>query len=277
MNYPKVLKCLYFKNDIASAHQERLVKDYEFDFYLGSDRTNYINGKKYDIKPYDLVVKKPGDVVSGIGVFECYMLTLDFSNEKDSFEYNRNNSSQMQPIIDNHLLSILPSVFTPVHKDKCIELMQHLSIYSSEYSSEKKSMVAPIIMEFLCLVAADAYNLLHKDNILPNDFAHICQYMQTHYNSVISTKELSDMLHLNESYFIRKFRKTFGVTPMKYLFDIRMDNAKMRLLNTDLSSGEIAAECGFCDSSYFTHAFKNAFNLTPMEYRISKKMNKSSL
>lgn len=264
MQYPTLLKCVYFKNDIPDVQPKRIVKDYEFDFYLEGGRNITINKTEYAPTPFSLVIRKPGDVVSGSGTFNCYMLTLDFSNTKAQSSYNRNQPGTIQPITESYLLPELPTVFVPVHKEQCLKLMQLLSIYSTNRHSD---IIHSIIMEFLCLVAADAYGLLHEEHSVPYDFAYVCSYMQNHYSTNLTSRQLASLIHLNESYFIREFKKQIGTTPMRYLLEIRMDNAKLLLLNTELPINEIAIRCGFCDASYFTYLFKKSFQMTPRGYR----------
>ena len=107
MENPKLLKCIYYKNEIFSTQDKRIVKDYEFDLYLEGGRTIYINNKKYNIEPHNLVFRKPGDIVCGEGTFDCYMLTLDFSNNSSDSDYSRNKLGMQQPLTQNYLLSAL--------------------------------------------------------------------------------------------------------------------------------------------------------------------------
>lgn len=92
MNCPKLLRCTHHKIDNLSFTSKRTVTDYEFDYYLEGDRTVFIDDQKIIIEPNTLIFKKPGQTVSGMGKFNCYMLTLDFSNTKDNASYTRNSS-----------------------------------------------------------------------------------------------------------------------------------------------------------------------------------------
>lgn len=71
--------------------------------------------------------------------------------------------------------------------------------------------------------------------------------------------------------FIRNFKKTMGVTPKKYLNDIKIEKAKMFLATTDLSVGTVALNVGMCDSFYFCNFFKKNTGVSPTAYRNLKK------
>ena len=51
------------------------------------------------------------------------------------------------------------------------------------------------------------------------------------------------------------------------LKELRVANAKKRLLMTGLPVGEIGRSVGYPDSNYFVKVFKRSTGLTPSEYR----------
>lgn len=274
MKCPKLLKSTYYKIGNYDNTTPRLVTDYEIDYYLSGNRTIFIDNKKFTIEPNSLVFKKPGQVVSGIGIFNCYMLTLDFSNTKDSSNYKRNNPGNMQELLSDDLITHIPSYFKPQHSTEIKNLLQLLSIYSEQ---AKKGEFDSIIMEVLCLIFADSYCFIGENHTLSNDLTYICRYMQKHYNDDITIEELAAKIHLNKSYFIRKFKAKFGVSPLKYLISIKLSNAKIFLQDTNYTIEEIALLCGFCSSSHFSLIFKREFGITPGEYRNRFQLKSQSI
>lgn len=264
MKYPNLLKCAYYKINSFVTSNKRTVKDYEIDCYLTGDRTIYIDNIKYTIEPNSIVFKKPGQTVVGYGKFNCYMLTLDFSNKKNNKNYERNKAEDMQELSNNDLIANIPTYFKPHHSSEIQSILKLLSIYYEEFESEKPNM---LIMELLCLLSADSYRFIDENQGSSDDLTYICRYMQKHYNENISIEALADKVHLNKSYFIRKFKNKFGSSPLKYLSDIKLNNAKILLQDTDCSIDEIAMQCGFCNSSYFSLIFKRENGITPGDYR----------
>jgi hypothetical protein len=78
---PDVLECMHFVLSM-SQRNSRIVRNYEFDLYLGGEREIYINGVYYHISEGCLVFRKPGETVVGYGSYDMYMMTLDFSGSK---------------------------------------------------------------------------------------------------------------------------------------------------------------------------------------------------
>ena len=56
--------------------------------------------------------------------------------------------------------------------------------------------------------------------------------------------KIADMLHLNPSYFSKKFKAVNGFGFKEYLNTIRINHSEQLLLETDMSITEIALECG---------------------------------
>ena len=111
---PRILQCMHFKTDTITPAATRTVMDYEMDFSVGCDRIMELNGKEYKIEKGCFVVRTPGQKVRTKGIYDCYMLTLDFSNRQLS-HYTRNTATKMQEIYDSEIWDILPDVFKPAH------------------------------------------------------------------------------------------------------------------------------------------------------------------
>ncbi len=264
MKCPKLLKSTYYKIENYDTTTQRIVTDYELDYYLSGGRIISIDNEKFTIEPNSLIFKKPGQKISGIGTYNCYMLTLDFSNTKNNLNYARNNPGNIQELSNNALISNIPPYFKPRHGSEIKNILQLLSIYSEQ---AKMGVYNSAIMELLCLIFADSYSCTEPEHRPSDDLTYACRYMQKHYSENITIEELASKIHLNKSYFIRKFKAKFGISPLKYLINIRLSNAKIFLQDTDNSIEEIAFLCGFCTSSHFSLIFKREFGVTPGDYR----------
>ncbi len=66
------------------------------------------------------------------------------------------------------------------------------------------------------------------------------------------------------------FKSVTGRSPIDYLLQVRLGKAAERLLKTEASIAEIAAECGFPDSNYFSRQFRRHYHCSPRDYRNRK-------
>ena len=102
---------------------------------------------------------------------------------------------------------------------------------------------------------------------------NIIEYANQHYKEQLSLKELADLFFVNPSYLGRSFQKVTRASFKQYLNNLRIEEAKALLANTDKMVYEIAEEVGFTESKYFVSKFTAQVGKTPLEYR---KMMQSS-
>jgi len=92
---------------------------------------------------------------------------------------------------------------------------------------------------------------------------YICQ----HFASSISVESLAGACNISVSALERRFKKHLGKTPRQYINEVRLDNARQMLLETQKPIGTIALETGFADHSHFSRAFVRQYAMTPRDAR----------
>ena len=95
----------------------------------------------------------------------------------------------------------------------------------------------------------------------------IIEYIEAHYSSGISLKDISAHFGYSEDYISVLIKKESGMNFSKILTSIRLNNAAKMLSTTTLSIAEIGAFAGYQNTESFIRAFKKFFNLTPSQYR----------
>ncbi|HHW49757.1 MAG TPA: AraC family transcriptional regulator [Clostridiaceae bacterium] len=111
--------------------------------------------------------------------------------------------------------------------------------------------------------------------------SHALEYIRQNYSNNITVKDVSSFCHCSESYLSHIFKNKMKTSIMKYINKLRIEHAKILLLNSDSSVSEIALKTGFCDPNYFSVVFKRFTGLSPSEYRKKgfvplKRMNNQS-
>jgi len=97
--------------------------------------------------------------------------------------------------------------------------------------------------------------------------AEAIEYIRLHYSEQINLKKVAKKFFVNASYLGRTFQKTVGVSFNEYVNQLRIDEAKRLLLQTDKLIYEIASQVGFLESSYFVVKFTQEVGKSPTEYR----------
>lgn len=92
-------------------------------------------------------------------------------------------------------------------------------------------------------------------------------YIEAHYHENINLKSLASEFYMNPVYLGQLFKKTYGVYFNDYLLQMRVNEAKKLLRQTDLRSYEVAEKVGFSSADYFVTQFEKIEHMTPTEYR----------
>ncbi len=87
------------------------------------------------------------------------------------------------------------------------------------------------------------------------------------YRQKLSLSFLSAQVFLSKDYLRHVFKEKYGISPMQYLIQKRVEAGQELLGNTDLSVREIARECGFENDFYFSRLFKQVTRISPLAYR----------
>jgi AraC family transcriptional regulator len=83
----------------------------------------------------------------------------------------------------------------------------------------------------------------------------------------VPLKEVARECRLSVSHFSRAFRRTVGVAPHNWLLTRRIEVAKEKLRDGELSLSDVALACGFADQSHLTRVFTGMVGVSPGAWR----------
>ncbi|HEA62039.1 hypothetical protein LCGC14_0077430 [marine sediment metagenome] len=112
------------------------------------------------------------------------------------------------------------------------------------------------------LLAVDQQDTHHDELIIK-----VQEWLQKHYQRDIRMRDLAPRFGLNARSFNRRFRQAANKTPVEYLQEVRIYQARELLKHSNLSIAEIAFAVGYQDVSYFTGLFRRMHDVTPNAYR----------
>ena len=102
-------------------------------------------------------------------------------------------------------------------------------------------------------------------------YARLTAYIRKEYMNDISLDSAGEALGMSPSYIGLVFRRVGGTSFLKYLTDIRMEEAKKLLATTDLTLREIGGRIGIENQNTLIRTFKKAEGVTPGQYRVSNQ------
>ncbi|PQP81704.1 AraC family transcriptional regulator [Paenibacillus sp. PCH8] len=95
----------------------------------------------------------------------------------------------------------------------------------------------------------------------------ITDYIEHHYAESLTLEVLATASHGSPYHLHRVFKRITGRTPVQYIQDKRITEARKLLENTTLTVTEIGRGVGIPNPAYFITVFRKHTGLTPAHYR----------
>ena len=107
-----------------------------------------------------------------------------------------------------------------------------------------------------------------KELVQESQASELGKRIEAHLDdSEFSLKSLAQELGFSPNHLSLLIKKELGIPFQDYLVQVRIKQAKLLLLTTDLKIYEIAERCGFEDINYFSQRFKHQVGQTPRQFR----------
>ena len=132
-----------------------------------------------------------------------------------------------------------------------------------------KILEAASYTEIISYIKSVFEELLENFNFNTTDsvIVKVIAYVKSNYTSDLKLETLGDLFNCNSAYLGKKFKKYTGTQFNTYLDNLRIEDAKEKLLNTDLKIYQISKLVGYSNTDYFFMKFKKCTGYTPKEYK----------
>ena len=253
----------------ANSHYHN--KHYEICCILKGKATYYIdNASRIDINQGEFIFLDKKAV---------HMSIEDESHECERIIINFNDQFLRMFTLSSHFLN---QIFTekifriPLeHKSEIVSILNEL-VYESDYNSLfSTNLVNCNVYRLLVALYRISTNTDFSKTLPPNPIIEAAtKYICQNYSQNITLNDVAEHCYVSPSYLSRLFKKIIGVTFVKHLASIRIQNASLLLMETQKSLTEISQVCGFNSQSHFCSVFKEVKGVSPTELR--KQYNISS-
>ena len=101
------------------------------------------------------------------------------------------------------------------------------------------------------------------------------EYIEKHFlDKKIAAEDLCSCCNISYNYIKKLFIKKFGVPPIKYSIQLKINYACDLLQSGDYTISQIARNCGYNDIYFFSRQFKEYVGLSPTEFVKKYKSSK---
>jgi AraC-like DNA-binding protein len=91
-------------------------------------------------------------------------------------------------------------------------------------------------------------------------------YVRRHLATRLTVDVLAKRVAMSPSHFAHRFREVARMTPMRFVKNARLREARVRMIRDGLGAAEAAGEVGYASASHFARDFKACFGAPPAAY-----------
>ena len=95
----------------------------------------------------------------------------------------------------------------------------------------------------------------------------VIELMEANLEEPLSRADLARAAGLSTRQLERLFRKYLNRSPARYYLELRLNRARLLLLQTNMSVIDVALACGFVSASHFSKCYRDHFGRTPRKER----------
>jgi len=143
--------------------------------------------------------------------------------------------------------------------------MRECSRETGKYREMRLEALLTLILTEAQLLQPDMFQQPMESALLP--IQEILDILDREYAGDFSLENLAQRFHVSPGCLSSHFRQHVGMSPMQYITQSRLTQAKRLLLQTEQSVQTIAVQCGYADLSNFSRRFKQQFQCTPLQFR----------
>lgn len=226
-----------------------------------------IEGRTYDLKPYDIVLVKQGDMhrltVDNSEVYDRIIVYIspNFTNAYKTDDYDLNFCFQKAQSEHSNVLRI-PSLKKSSLFGSIVRLENSFS--DDGYAAGLYRQV--LFLEFMVHLnrAALKNRLEFIDTENHSKVAGILQYINDNLTDELNIDHIANAFFVSKYYMMRQFKQETGYTLGNYISRKRLLLAK-ELILSGVPGTQACFDCGYKDYSTFSRAYRNLFGESPRE------------
>jgi len=126
-------------------------------------------------------------------------------------------------------------------------------------------IVREVVYRILCGEQGEALRLLAMRHGRFSQMAKVLDRIHTGYNNRLDVETLANEANMSVSSFHSNFKAVTNTSPIQYIKEIRLQKARIFMVQEGLNAVDAAVKVGYESASQFSREFKRYFGHTPAE------------
>lgn len=174
--------------------------------------------------------------------------------------YNNSNPKSMRNTFNYLYDRILPEIMNEEVREKLARNYYYAYLEAKNFQHIFKNL----FLVFDKYVEEEHKKLKEK---LGKPLGMAVHFISKHYMEQISQEDVAAAANVSSTYLSKLFKEEMNMGFSEYLTEVRMEEAKKLLSETNISIKEIAGIVGYIDEKYFSKTFKKVNGIKPTDYR----------
>lgn len=240
--------------------------------YVHKGHYNWVVGEtNYTLYPGDAFITCPWELhgspigMLNRGCLSWIIISPEYFNEEGDLYISKNSGINKQT--QNQIGKIFASKKSHIFKGKNIkEIFASLQQELFTPSLGSTCLVHQIIDHLLIETARNLQSADEKEEI-DLEFNSFINKLETDFAESWDINSMAQLMNIHPLTLIKRCKQITGNTPIQLLTEIRIKQAKQKIVSTNLPITQIAYDCGFSSIQYFSKIFKRLSGYSPKEYR----------
>ncbi|MCR5312076.1 MAG: AraC family transcriptional regulator [Bacteroidaceae bacterium] len=255
---------------------------YEIIWFWDGEGKHTVDFQDYELEANSMFFLSPGQVHHfdgktrhrGVTIKFCTNFLKDEQADEDIFiKYNVFNAFDSSPycVIEN----------TEIVEELKLIIQKMLDEHNNMRAFGHTDMLRSLVKIFLINVQryGNRRGSLPLDSVKPSHrlFVMFRKLVETHFISMHTVKEYADNLNVSTKTLSNSVQECASKSPLTFINDRIILEAKRMLRYTDLMVKEIAFRLGYEDPSYFVKFYKRQTGYLPSEFREMVNLNSKKI
>jgi AraC family transcriptional regulator len=146
-------------------------------------------------------------------------------------------------------------------------MINDFEVEGQPYALYSETLAHALAMRFLLYKSPAATQNFSAKPLPPRILRRIRDRIEAELDTEISLTSLAKESGYSRAHFLRMFRAATGLTPHRYVLEMRLSTAQRLLRQSQMSLADVACTCGFSSQTHMTDLFRKRLGVTPQGYR----------